>query len=756
MMVFQIVTNDKTATMITPASVYVNENNTPASRRYNDVYFSGANGAQETDYVFIGGNDLLSRWSQHSDPHFCIAETGFGTGLNFFRVSQHFQHFRQVHPNHILETLIFISTEKHPLSKKDAADIMQQWKQDNILGDVCTDETLSASNGQSGYLDLCDLWLAQYPISVAGIHRRNFSINKTDLSANITLDLHYGDATDSLAQIQKSPNGVVDAWFLDGFTPKKNNSMWTPTLYEQMASLSKIGCSFATFTAASEVKRGLQIAGFSVHKQKGFERKREMLLGVYSGNSHQNLNKTSNANSNETRNHLQTPELSQQQGKLDQHQAPYFGRPSLNLPKQSNDVTIVGNGLAGAIMALKLTQRGKRVTLLWQGELPSDFASGNPIGGFYPQLNAQHNAASQIQMHSFLYASEFYKSLHTLQPFSHDWCGALQIAFNDNTRTRLNKLDSAAFWPRELAHLVDAKQASEIANIPMPYSCLHIVKAGWIKPPSVVNACLEQAKASGLLTLQNNSQLINYKCIGDGSIQLALKTNEQRSVKECFTQALVLAMGSGSKALTKHVIPLRLTRGQVEMVSNSQLSQPDNVMAQLKTLLCHKGYFTPASDGFHALGSTYIKEDTRCDVRAQETDINFNMHIQSIQHKAWQKALGQARLNPNNYSRAAIRCSTPDHLPVVGAMPDSLQFTELADLYKALPLHQYQVPSHEKNVFIMTGLGSRGLTTAPLMAEVLVSQMLEEPMPLTKPLLDTLNPNRFIVRSLIRREPWQT
>jgi tRNA 5-methylaminomethyl-2-thiouridine biosynthesis bifunctional protein len=743
MMVFQIVKNDKTATMITPASIYVNENRTPASRRYNDVYFSGANGAQETDYVFIGGNDLLSRWSQHSNPHFCIAETGFGTGLNFFRVSQHFQHFRQVHPSHILKTLIFISTEKHPLSKKDAADIMQHWKQDNILGDVCTNETLSASNGQSDYLDLCKLWLAQYPLSVAGIHRRNFSINKPDLSANITLDLHYSDATDALAQIQKSPHGVVDAWFLDGFTPSKNSSMWTPALYAQMASLSKIGCSFATFTAASEVKRGLQIAGFCVHKQKGFERKREMLLGIYSGNSHPN------ANSNNTRSHLKTPEL-------EQHQAPYFGRPGLNFPKDSNDVTIVGNGLAGAIMALKLTQRGKRVNLLWQGELPSDFASGNPIGGFYPQLNAQHNAASQIQMHSFLYASEFYKSLNTLQPFSHDWCGALQIAFNDNTRTRLNKLDSAAFWPRELAHLVDAQQASDIANIPMPYPCLHIVKAGWIKPPSVVSACLEQAKASGLLTLQNNLQLINYKCIGDGSIQLALKTNEQRAVKKCFTQALVLAMGSGSKALTKHVIPLRLTRGQVEMVSNSQLSQPNNVMTQLKTLLCHKGYFTPASDGFHALGSTYIKEDTRCDARAQETDINFNMHIQSIQHKAWQKALGQARLNPHNYSRAAIRCSTPDHLPVVGAMPDSLQFTELADLYKALPLHQYQVPSHEKNVFIITGLGSRGLTTAPLMAEVLVSQMLEEPMPLTKPLLDTLNPNRFIVRSLIRREPWQT
>jgi hypothetical protein len=41
------------------------------------------------------------------------------------------------------------------------------------------------------------------------------------------------------------------------------------------------------------------------------------------------------------------------------------------------------------------------------------------------------------------------------------------------------------------------------------------------------------------------------------------------------------------------------------------------------------------------------------------------------------------------------------------------------------------------------------------MAETLVSQMLGQPLAMAKPLLDAVVPNRFIVRSLIRKEEWQ-
>jgi tRNA 5-methylaminomethyl-2-thiouridine biosynthesis bifunctional protein len=719
---------------ITPANIYINENNTPTSQDYEDIYFCATNGAQETDYVFINGNDILNRWQEHKAAFFCIAETGFGTGLNFFRTAQHFAYFRRKNPSHPLAKLIFISTEKHPLSIKDAANIMAQWHQESFLA--------IAPNDIMHHIDHTERWLSQYPIPVEGIHRRNFSLSSAFGKGEIVLDLHYGDATNSFSKIQKTPFGLVDAWFLDGFAPSKNNSMWTQALYDHIASLSKSECTFATFSAAGAVKRGLQSAGFEVRKQKGFGPKREMLVGTFTTNPQTMPSSEQDA------------VLDKQRPLIDKYQAPYFARGGLSSLDSGEQITIVGNGLAGALTALKLTQRGKPVHLLWQGELPSDFASGNPIGGFYPQLNAQQNAASQIQLHSFLYACEFYKTLHTAQPFSHAWCGALQVAFNDNTQERLHKLARARLWPKEVAHIVNPMQATKIAGIDMPYSCLYMPNAGWIKPPSLVKACLDLAQASGLLKLQNNTQLIEYKSINNEGIQLMLKTNKQILKHTHTTKALILAMGSGSEAITKHVIPLRLTRGQVEMVSTKHPMTSNPVLPQLHTLLCHKGYFTPAVDGFHALGSSYIKNDTQSDVRVHETDANFAMHTQSMQQASWQTELQHARLNPNNYARAAVRCSSPDHLPIVGAMPSTAQFKELADLYKALPLRHYPAPSNEKNVFILTGLGSRGLTTGPLMAEILVSQILGEPMPLTSPLLDAINPNRFIVRSLIRREPW--
>ena len=59
-------------------------NGQPFSREFQDVYFSTDNGLQETEYVFLQGNKLVNRWTNSYIQSFNIAETGFGTGLNFF------------------------------------------------------------------------------------------------------------------------------------------------------------------------------------------------------------------------------------------------------------------------------------------------------------------------------------------------------------------------------------------------------------------------------------------------------------------------------------------------------------------------------------------------------------------------------------------------------------------------------------------------------------------------------------------------
>ena len=51
---------------------------------FDDLYFSADNGLDESQHVFIDGNHIADRLSNAA--HFTIAETGFGTGLNFLAV----------------------------------------------------------------------------------------------------------------------------------------------------------------------------------------------------------------------------------------------------------------------------------------------------------------------------------------------------------------------------------------------------------------------------------------------------------------------------------------------------------------------------------------------------------------------------------------------------------------------------------------------------------------------------------------------
>ncbi len=64
----------------------------PYSSVFDDIYFSLENGLAETQYVFLQGNQLAERFAQLPPQHsFTIAETGFGTGLNFLATWQLWQ-----------------------------------------------------------------------------------------------------------------------------------------------------------------------------------------------------------------------------------------------------------------------------------------------------------------------------------------------------------------------------------------------------------------------------------------------------------------------------------------------------------------------------------------------------------------------------------------------------------------------------------------------------------------------------------------
>jgi tRNA 5-methylaminomethyl-2-thiouridine biosynthesis bifunctional protein len=112
---------------IQPANLEFNAEGTPVSRDFDDVYFSNDNGLEETRYVFLGGNRLDARFPAHPHPLFVVAESGFGTGLNFLTLWQAFDVFRRDNPEATLQRLHFISFEKFPLTSADLRLAHQHW-----------------------------------------------------------------------------------------------------------------------------------------------------------------------------------------------------------------------------------------------------------------------------------------------------------------------------------------------------------------------------------------------------------------------------------------------------------------------------------------------------------------------------------------------------------------------------------------------------------------------------------------------------
>lgn len=202
----------------------------PVSTRFDDPYFSLANGLDETRHVFLAGNDLPARLR----PGFQIAELGFGTGLN------------------LLATLIacgdtpirYTSFEAYPMSAAEIARALAAFPEAEAVA-----------------APFLEAWARG---------DRQFQLGPIDV------DIVIGDARETLP----AWDGRADAWYLDGFSPAKNPELWGPDLMAAVGAHTAPGGTFATYTAAGFVRRNLAAAGFAVTRAPGHGHKRHMSRGV--------------------------------------------------------------------------------------------------------------------------------------------------------------------------------------------------------------------------------------------------------------------------------------------------------------------------------------------------------------------------------------------------------------------------------------------------------------------------------------------
>jgi tRNA 5-methylaminomethyl-2-thiouridine biosynthesis bifunctional protein len=518
------------------------------------------------------------------------------------------------------------------------------------------------------------------------------------------LTLLTGEAARVLADVR----GAFDAFFFDGFAPSRNPQMWSADVMREIARLSAEGARLATFSVAGEVRRNLEAAGFAVERKPGFGAKRERLEAW--------RDKTLSLVEGAARDSAPHPLTPSPQGRTGNVLYPYASCD----PKR---VAIIGAGIAGASCAHALAKRGVECIVFDAARELGAGASGNPAGLVMPRLD-RGGALAEFFLAAYLEATATYERLGVFER-----CGVIERAGGER--------DAAA-----LADLLDDPPLPEDWFARRGDDALH-VRAGLARPVGALEAMLCDA------TLMLDAEVAAIEAAGEAWI---VRAGDGRALLKA--DAVVLACGAALKAFgPASFLPLELTRGQIEWGPCAA--------APAHALTCGS-YVAPFADGvlfgatFEKLGAPGAPAPSPALVELGDGDA---VEAPALQRRAANiEALTKiapeiaARIDASALqSRAAMRAATPDRAPVAGLLPDAARWLKLnAAIVKGGEGHANSAQAAHRGVYVLGGLGARGLTLAPILGERIAAEMFGEPQALSSACLDLLHPARFLHRALKR------
>lgn len=644
----------------------------PFSNQYNDIYFSTDDGLAEAQYVFLEANHLAERWQNLDNDSFVIGETGFGTGLNFLLA---WSQWLEIAPSSA--TLHFISCEKFPLKIEDLSRCLARWPQLSLQAEAL---------------------INNYPVLTPGFHHLIFE------DGRVRLTLMLGDASACFKQLElcgdvlleeKLRRVHVDAWFLDGFSPAKNQAMWSKELFHSLALLSKTGTSLTSFTVAGEVRKNLAAVGFKIQKVKGFGRKRHMTFACFEGPNAQQL--------------------------LKKRHTPWHVSEIPN--RTSRQAIVIGAGLAGCYSAYALATRGWSVILIDGQKEAGLGASANEQAVLYPTLSAYNSPFTDFMLTSYLYALRIYSKLIQNQSIEGQLSGILQLAFNAKENAAQASLTNwLAAYP-QLGQLLSNKEISEYAGINLESAGLLLPQSGWLNSPALCKFLIQRP---------------GVHWVGDTFIDELKFIKGQWQAGDYCSAVLVLANGYQAKQFSQTAhLPLKPIRGQMTTIRANEQSE------KLKIPLCAEGHVLPAKNKLHLIGASYHlgSTDKTC---YQDDDLENLARLRELSpNYPWSDEI--------KASWTGIRATTPDYLPMVGAVPNEGVFQEHFSALATNSKRWIPMPgSYYPGLYICAGFGSKGLTTIPLSAEWLASSINNEFPAIPRKMIESLSAARFIRKKIVK------
>ena len=558
----------------------------PVSKQFGDVYFSKDNGLLETRHVFLNGNDLTTRLADLEPfEYFCVGETGFGTGLNILALWQLWQQVRPDNHSH----LHAISVEKFPLSKADLIRALNAWPE---------------------LKPLADQLISQYPMPIAGCHRLNFPEER------FSLDLWLGDAHDVFPVIEKT--APVNAWFLDGFAPSCNPDMWEENVLNNIVRLSEIGTTFASFSVAGVLKRGLKNHGISISRPRGFKHKREMLKAIWNP-------------AEETESSL-IQEITQ---KKTERVTETNTRP--------RQIAVIGAGIAGLSAAWAFAQRGHQVTIYDQSA-PLSGGSGNPLALLNPKLCPVEQSAEHLMTLAWQQALTHYAKFKAFRPIQVN-----QLALKNPEQL----LELAEEYPEEIL----AVQDTEDQEMQTAFLSLKLLEAGAVSPHQLRDEILQHAN-------------IQYEQAKISHIEAATKPqlfSDKQDLGE-FDHVIVCTARETAQFFADYPV-LKPIRGQVSWMNNQAQPLSQNIAYS------YGGYCMQLDAEHLILGASFYPGRDDIEVLAED-----HVHNYELIHSVFPEYAQSLASTETWQGRASVRAQSQDYFPLLGKMKADEEIYSFAGL----------------------------------------------------------------------------
>jgi tRNA 5-methylaminomethyl-2-thiouridine biosynthesis bifunctional protein len=351
-----------------------------------------------------------------------------------------------------------------------------------------------------------------------------------------------------------------------------------------------------------------------------------------------------------------------------------------------DSVVVIGAGIAGASVARQLATRGISVILL-EREQPASGASGNPVAVVRPEPGGVSNVISEFSAAGVGWLQRWLTTHGGSVP--HDFCGAVRLLRDQRRHDKLAAY--AQTVPDEWLHEVSVSEATKLCGQSVATEGFFLPQAGWVDPTALIAALIDHP----LIELRPATEVKQLSPNSPEGWCVELANDEK-----IFSRYVVLATAFAE--LSSNVGGIDSTRGQL-----SVLAERDD--KPLRTIICRDGYVTPAINGVHTIGAT-MQIDGDTNPRPEDDLENFHR----LQRLLSDFVSDASELHSGRVSR---RATTQDRLPLVGKIAEGL--------------------------YVSIGHGSRGVACAPWCAEFLVTQILDEPLPIGGEWIERLYPLRF-------------